>query len=146
MLGSISKHYGDHYGNTEGNYRLLFIVQTSRLSLKDKKSRHRKREVLKIIHENKDLGWQFVDSKKELRRWCTVWEYYLGYLFAQRIPRRILLSCTSGDIKKPEIEYKSMKNQCHCTKKSQDKGASTIQSQISIEFIPDDERNFTKSL
>ncbi|PTO38621.1 phage infection protein [Enterococcus mundtii] len=92
------------------------------------------KEVLKSLHENKDLGWQFVDSKKELEDGVRSGEYYAGIYLPENFSED-LLSFTSGDIKKPEIEYTVNQKINAIAPKITDKGASTIQSQISSEFI-----------
>ncbi|MGM0273994.1 YhgE/Pip family protein [Enterococcus sp. AZ080] len=92
------------------------------------------KEVLKSLHENKDLGWQFVDSKKELEDGVRSGEYYAGIYLPENFSKD-LLSFTSGDIKKPEIEYTVNEKINAIAPKITDKGASTIQSQISSEFI-----------
>lgn len=92
------------------------------------------KEVLKSLHENKDLGWQFVDSKKELEDGVRSGEYYAGIYLPENFSED-LLSFTSGDIKKPEIEYTVNEKINAIAPKITDKGASTIQSQISSEFI-----------
>ncbi|AZP91848.1 phage infection protein [Enterococcus mundtii] len=92
------------------------------------------KEVLNSLHENKDLGWQFVDSKKELEDGVRSREYYAGIYLPENFSED-LLSFTSGDIKKPEIEYTVNEKINAIAPKITDKGASTIQSQISSEFI-----------
>lgn len=92
------------------------------------------KEVLNSLHENKDLGWQFVDSKKELEDGVRSGEYYAGIYLPENFSED-LLSFTSGDIKKPEIEYTVNEKINAIAPKITDKGASTIQSQISSEFI-----------
>lgn len=92
------------------------------------------KEVLKSLHENKDLGWQFVHSKKELEDGVRSGEYYAGIYLPENFSED-LLSFTSGDIKKPEIEYTVNEKINAIAPKITDKGASTIQSQISSEFI-----------
>ncbi len=62
------------------------------------------KEVIESLHENKQLGWQFVDSKEQLEDGVRS-ESITQVFTCQRISQKILLSFTSGDIKKPKIEY-----------------------------------------
>ncbi|THE16239.1 YhgE/Pip domain-containing protein [Enterococcus hirae] len=92
------------------------------------------KEVLKSLHENKDLGWRFVDSKQELEDGVRSGKYYAGIYLPEDFSKD-LLSFTSGDIRKPKIEYTVNEKINAIAPKITDKGATSIQSQISSEFI-----------
>lgn len=61
-------------------------------------------EVLKNLKKNKQLGWRFVDSKKELDKGVQSGKYFAG-IYLPKDFSKDLLSFTSGDINKPKIEY-----------------------------------------
>ncbi|MGN8981008.1 YhgE/Pip family protein [Enterococcus villorum] len=92
------------------------------------------KEVIKSLHENKELGWQFVDSKKTLEQGVRSGKYYAG-IYLPKDFSEDLLSFTSGDIKKPKIEYTVNEKINAIAPKITDKGASAIQTQITDEFI-----------
>lgn len=91
-------------------------------------------EVIDSLHENKQLGWHFLDSKKELVEGVKSGKYYAGiYLPADF--SKVLVSFTSGTIVKPKIEYYSNQKINAIAPKITDKGASSLQEQISKNFI-----------
>ncbi|MCJ2169865.1 YhgE/Pip domain-containing protein [Enterococcus durans] len=92
------------------------------------------KEVIKSLHDNKQLGWQFVDSKKELEDGVRSGEYYASIYLPEDFSED-LLSFTSGDINKPKIEYTVNEKINAIAPKITDKGATAIQTQISDEFI-----------
>ncbi|EGO6558531.1 YhgE/Pip domain-containing protein [Enterococcus faecalis] len=91
-------------------------------------------EVLKNLKKNKQLGWRFVDSKKELDKGVQSGKYFAG-IYLPKDFSKDLLSFTSGDINKPKIEYSINEKINAIAPKITSKGASSIQSQISEEFI-----------
>ncbi|MGL9998148.1 YhgE/Pip family protein [Enterococcus sp. DIV1444a] len=91
-------------------------------------------EVLKNLKKNKQLGWRFVDSKKELDKGVQSGKYFAG-IYLPKDFSKDLLSFTSGDINKPKIEYSINEKINAIAPKITSKGASSIQSQISGEFI-----------
>lgn len=92
------------------------------------------KEVIKSLHDNKQLGWQFVDSKKEVEDGVRSGKYYAGIYLPEDFSED-LLSFTSGDINKPKIEYTVNEKINAIAPKITDKGATAIQTQISDEFI-----------
>lgn len=91
-------------------------------------------QVIKNLHQNKQLGWRFVDSKKELTEGVKSGKYYAGIYLPKEFSSD-LMSFTTGDIKKPKIEYYLNQKINAIAPKITDKGASSIQSEISTEFI-----------
>lgn len=91
-------------------------------------------EVLKNLHENKQLGWRFVESKKELDEGVKSGKYYAG-IYLPKDFSEDLLSFTTGEITKPEIVYSVNEKINAIAPKITDKGATSLQSQISSEFI-----------
>lgn len=91
-------------------------------------------EVLKNLKENKQLGWKFVDSKQELDKGVKSGKYYAGIYLPADFSKN-LLSFTTGDIQKPKIVYSINEKINAIAPKITSKGASSLQSQISEEFI-----------
>lgn len=91
-------------------------------------------EVIKNLHENKQLGWRFVDSKKQVVDGVKSGKYYAGIYLPKEFSKD-LLSFTSGDIQKPKIEYYLNQKINAIAPKITDKGAGSIQTEISQEFI-----------
>lgn len=89
---------------------------------------------MKNLKKNKQLGWRFVDSKKELDKGVQSGKYFAG-IYLPKDFSKDLLSFTSGDINKPKIEYSINEKINAIAPKITSKGASSIQSQISEEFI-----------
>ncbi|MBO1305877.1 YhgE/Pip domain-containing protein [Enterococcus sp. 669A] len=91
-------------------------------------------QVIDNLHENKQLGWQFVDSKDEVVEGVKSGKYYAGIYLPKEFSED-LLSFTSGDIKKPKIEYYLNQKINAIAPKITDKGAGSIQQEITDEFI-----------
>lgn len=91
-------------------------------------------EVVKNLHKNKQLGWRFVDSKEQVVEGVKSGKYYAGIYLPKEFSKD-LLSFTSGDIKKPKIEYYLNQKINAIAPKITDKGAGSIQQEISQEFI-----------
>ncbi|WP_416037609.1 YhgE/Pip family protein [Lactococcus formosensis] len=91
-------------------------------------------EVLKNLKENKQLGWKFVDSKQELDKGVKSGKYYAGIYLPADFSKN-LLSFTTGDIQKPKIVYSINEKINAIAPKITSKGATSLQSQISEEFI-----------
>lgn len=92
------------------------------------------KEVLENLHENKQLGWKFVDSKQELDKGVKSGKYYAG-IYLPKDFSKDLLSFTTGEITKPKIEYSINEKINAIAPKIADKGASSLQAQITEEFI-----------
>ncbi|MGX7164099.1 YhgE/Pip domain-containing protein [Enterococcus massiliensis] len=92
------------------------------------------KEVLDELHDNKQLGWQFVDSKKALTEGVKSGKYYAGIYLPKDFSEN-LLSFVSGEINKPKIEYYINEKINAIAPKITDKGASSLQDQISENFI-----------
>lgn len=91
-------------------------------------------EVIDTLHDNKQLGWRFVDSKEDLVEGVRSGKYYAGiYLPADFSDD--LISFTSGTIEKPTIEYYSNQKINAIAPKITEKGASSLQEEISQNFI-----------
>ncbi|RXA70898.1 YhgE/Pip domain-containing protein [Enterococcus casseliflavus] len=91
-------------------------------------------EVIDTLHKNTQLGWRFLDSKEDLVEGVKSGKYYAGiYLPADFSDD--LISFTSGKIEKPTIEYYSNQKINAIAPKITDKGASSLQEEISQNFI-----------
>ncbi|WEL47080.1 YhgE/Pip domain-containing protein [Enterococcus casseliflavus] len=91
-------------------------------------------EVIDTLHDNKQLGWRFLDSKEDLVEGVKSGKYYAGiYLPADFSDD--LISFTSGKIEKPTIEYYSNQKINAIAPKITEKGASSLQEEISQNFI-----------
>lgn len=91
-------------------------------------------EVIKNLHDNKQLGWKFVKSKKALTEGVKSGKYFAGIYLPEEFSED-LLSFTSGEIQKPKIEYYVNQKINAVAPKITDKGAASIQSTITSEFI-----------
>lgn len=91
-------------------------------------------EVIKNLHQNKQLGWHFVHSKHELTEGVKSGKYYAGIYLPKNFSKD-LLSFTKGDIKKPEIDYYVNKKINAVAPNITVKGASSLQETITNEFI-----------
>ncbi|MEY8443991.1 YhgE/Pip domain-containing protein [Lactococcus ileimucosae] len=91
-------------------------------------------EVLKNLKKNKQLGWKFVHSKQELDKGVKSGKYYAGIYLPEDFSKN-LLSFTTGDIQKPKIVYSINEKINAIAPKITSKGATSLQSQISEEFV-----------
>jgi putative membrane protein len=122
----------DPYANT-GELPIAVYSDDKTASFKDEKVNIGE-EVLKNLHKNKQLGWKFVDSKEELDKGVKSGKYYAGIYLPQDFSKD-LLSFTTGDITKPKIEYSINEKINAIAPKITSKGASSLQTQITEEFI-----------
>ncbi|MBP2098715.1 YhgE/Pip domain-containing protein [Enterococcus rivorum] len=91
-------------------------------------------EVINNLHENKQLGWKFVHSKKELDEGVKSGKYFAG-IYLPKDFSKDLISFTTGEINKPKIEYSINEKINAIAPKIAEKGASSLQAQITDEFI-----------
>lgn len=122
----------DPYGNTgdlkiavySGDKSATFNDQT--INIGDK--------LIESLHENKQLGWTFVDSKEEIDRGVKNGKYYAGIYIPENFSKNIL-SFIKGDIQKPTIEYSVNEKINAIAPKITDKGAGSLQEQITKQFL-----------
>ncbi|MFD2306780.1 YhgE/Pip domain-containing protein [Enterococcus termitis] len=122
----------DPYANT-GELPIAVYSDDQAASFKDKEVNIGD-EVLKNLHENKQLGWKFVDSKKELDKGVKSGKYYAG-IYLPKDFSKDLLSFTTGEITKPKIEYSINEKINAIAPKIAEKGATSLQAQITDQFI-----------
>ncbi|MGX7265756.1 YhgE/Pip domain-containing protein [Enterococcus crotali] len=121
----------DPYANT-GELPIAVYSDDQAATFKDKKVNIGE-EVLKNLHENKQLGWRFVDSKQELDKGVKSGKYYAG-IYLPKDFSKDLLSFTTGEITKPKIDYSINEKINAIAPKIAEKGASSLQAQITDEF------------
>ena len=122
----------DPYGNT-GELPIAIYSDDAGAKFQDTKVEIGD-QVLDTLHDNKQLGWRFVDSKKEVTEGVKSGKYYAGIYLPKDFSEN-LLSFASGTIKKPKIEYYINEKINAIAPKITDKGASSLQEQISQNFI-----------
>lgn len=122
----------DPYGNT-GELPIAIYSDDAGAKLQDTKVEIGE-QVLDTLHDNKQLGWRFVDSKKEVTEGVKSGKYYAGIYLPKDFSEN-LLSFVSGTIKKPKIEYYINEKINAIAPKITDKGASSLQEQITQNFI-----------
>ncbi|OJG38567.1 membrane protein [Enterococcus dispar] len=122
----------DPYGNT-GELPIAVYSDDAGASLQDKKVEIGD-QVIDTLHKNKQLGWRFVDSKEDLTKGVRSGKYYAGIYLPKEFSQD-LLSFTTGTIKKPTIEYYINEKINAIAPKIADKGATSLQEQISSQFI-----------
>ncbi|EOH94017.1 YhgE/Pip domain-containing protein [Enterococcus haemoperoxidus ATCC BAA-382] len=121
----------DPYANT-GELPIAVYSDDKAATFKDKEVNIGD-EVLKNLHKNKQLGWKFVDSKQELDKGVRSGKYYAG-IYLPKDFSKDLLSFTTGEITKPKIDYSINEKINAIAPKIAEKGASSLQAQITDEF------------
>ncbi|WP_430597612.1 YhgE/Pip family protein [Enterococcus sp. AZ177] len=121
----------DPYANT-GELPIAVYSDDQAASFKGKKVNIGE-EVLKNLHKNKQLGWRFVDSKEELDKGVRSGKYYAG-IYLPKDFSKDLLSFTTGEITKPKIDYSINEKINAIAPKIAEKGATSLQAQITDEF------------
>lgn len=92
------------------------------------------KEVVDNLKKNHDIGWKFVNSKKELEDGVKSGKYYAGIYIPKNFSSN-LLSIINGDIKRPSIDYYVNQKINAIAPKITDKGADAIQDTITKQFI-----------
>ncbi|MGO3733192.1 MAG: YhgE/Pip family protein [Vagococcus sp.] len=92
-------------------------------------------EIIGNLKDNDSLGWQFVDSKEDLDKGVKSGKYYAGVYLPSNFSDNLVSFVTKGEIKHPEIVYSVNQKINAIAPKISDKGAGTIQENISKEFI-----------
>lgn len=89
-------------------------------------------EVVESLHNNKSLGWTFVDEEAA-HRGVKRGDYYASIVIPANFSRR-MTGILEGNIVKPEIEYTVNQKINAIAPKITDKGATSITQQISENF------------
>ncbi|MFS7201141.1 YhgE/Pip family protein [Carnobacterium divergens] len=122
----------DPYSNTS-ELKIAIYSADKTASIKDTKINIGDK-LIASLHDNHNLGWEFVDSKKELDKGVKSGKFYAG-IYIPKTFSADLLSFVKGDIKKPTIDYSVNEKINAIAPKITDKGASTLQETISQEFV-----------
>lgn len=91
-------------------------------------------ELTAQLKKNKTLGWTFVNDKHDLVEGVKSGKYYAG-IYVPKNFSKDLLTFINGEITKPKLEYYVNTKINAVAPKITDKGASTIQDQISDQFV-----------
>lgn len=91
-------------------------------------------DIIENLKENDAIDWQFVHSKQELDDGVKSGKYY-GSLYIPPDFSKDIVSFINGDIKYPEIVYSVNQKINAIAPKISDKGAETVQQNVSQEFI-----------
>ncbi len=92
------------------------------------------KKVMDNLHDNDQLGWRFVDSKKDLVEGVKSGKYFAGIYLPDNFSDD-LVSFSTGEINKPKIEYYVNQKINAIAPKITDKGAASLQATITDEFI-----------
>lgn len=122
----------DPYGNTS-DLPIAVYSADSGVEINHKKLTIGKK-VMKQLHHNHRLGWVFVDSKDQLTQGVQSGKYYAGIYLPVDFSKD-LVSFIDGKIQKPQIEYYYNAKINAIAPKITDKGASTLQNEITDNFI-----------
>nr|WP_245987270.1 YhgE/Pip domain-containing protein [Vagococcus elongatus] len=122
----------DPYANTK-DIKVAIYSEDETAAVLDKKV-NIGQKIIENLQENDTLDWQFVSSKKELDKGVKSGKYYAGIVMPPDFSTN-LVSFVTGNIRKPEIEYSVNEKINAIAPKITDKGAATIQSTITTEFI-----------
>lgn len=122
----------DPYGNT-GDLPIAVYSADVGVNLKGKKI-DIGQMVSEHLHQNHQLAWTFVKSKDVLEDDVRSGKYYAGIYLPKNFSKN-LVSFISGTIEKPEIEYFYNAKINAIAPKITDKGASTLQNEITDNFI-----------
>lgn len=122
----------DPYGNT-GDLPIAVYSADDGVNLEGKKI-DIGQMVSEQLHQNHQLGWTFVKSKDVLQDGVRSGKYYAGIYLPKNFSKD-LVSFIGGTIEKPEIEYFYNAKINAIAPKITDKGASTLQSEITDNFI-----------
>ena len=122
----------DPYGNT-GDLPIAVYSADDGVNLEGKKI-DIGQMVSEQLHQNHQLGWTFVKSKDVLQDGIRSGKYYAGIYLPKNFSKD-LVSFIGGTIEKPEIEYFYNAKINAIAPKITDKGASTLQSEITDNFI-----------
>ena len=122
----------DPYGNT-GAIPIAIYSDDVGATLKGKNIEVGE-DVLAKLKKNDQLGWRFVDSKKDVTEGVKSGKYYAGIYIPKGFSED-LISFTKGEIKKPQIDYYFNEKINAIAPKITDKGAQSLKEQVSENFI-----------
>ncbi|MFD1486076.1 YhgE/Pip family protein [Lacticaseibacillus baoqingensis] len=91
-------------------------------------------ELITQLHDNKKLGWRFVNSKKAVTQGVQSGKYYAGIVVPKDFSQD-LMTIVDGKVKKPKLDYYVNEKINAIAPKITSSGASTLQSTISDQFV-----------
>ncbi|WP_028551471.1 YhgE/Pip domain-containing protein [Paenibacillus sp. UNC451MF] len=121
----------DPYANTSG-IKIAVTSKDEGATVQDKQF-NIGNEVLESLKDNHKLGWIFVDEE-EATRGVERGTYYASLLIPADFSRKIA-KVLEGEVQKPEIQYTVNEKINAVAPKITEKGASSVTSQISENFI-----------
>ncbi len=91
-------------------------------------------EVIDNLHDNHDIGWQFVESRKSLDSGVNSGKYFAGIVITEDFSKE-LINYLSTNNNKPHIDYIVNQKINAIAPKISDEGVSSIKEEISENFI-----------
>ena len=122
----------DPYGNTKG-IKVAIVNEDVGGSIRDTEINIGK-DVVKSLTENNALGWVFYDTREEGMAAVTKGDVYATLIIPADFSEKIL-TLVDADPVKPDLEYYVNEKINAIAPKITDKGATTIQHQITTSFI-----------
>ncbi|MEW8957091.1 YhgE/Pip domain-containing protein [Clostridium sp.] len=121
----------DPYGSTFG-ISVAVANKDKGVTIKDKNINVGD-EVISSLKENHDIGWKFVDEEEAIKG-TEEGKYYASIIIPENFSTDIT-SILNGEFKKPELDYYINEKINAIAPKITDKGASSVQQQISENFV-----------
>lgn len=90
-------------------------------------------EVISSLRENRNIGWTFVDEEEAIKG-TEKGKYYASIIIPEDFSNDIT-SILSGEFKKPKLDYYINEKINAIAPKITDKGATSVQQQISQNFV-----------
>lgn len=122
----------DPYGNTKG-IKVGIVNQDKGSQIKEI-AINIGEEVTKSLKENKSLGWIFFETEEEGIEEVNLGQIYATIIIPEDFSEK-MASLLNEKVEKPELEYYVNEKINAIAPKITDKGASTIQQEITISFI-----------
>ena len=122
----------DPYGNTNG-VKVGIVNEDKGGTIKEREV-NIGADVINSLKENDSLGWVFFDNKEEGLKEVDKGDIYATIIIPEDFSKKIL-TLIEKDPVKPELEYYVNEKINAIAPKITDKGASTIQSQITSSFV-----------
>lgn len=122
----------DPYGNTKG-IKVGIVNQDKGSAIKEM-SINIGEEVTQSLKENESLGWTFFETKEDGLEKVNLGEVYATIIIPEDFSQK-MTTLLEEEVEKPELEYYVNQKINAIAPKITDKGASTIQQEITTSFI-----------
>ena len=122
----------DPYGNTKG-IKISVVNEDKGSSIKESEV-NIGTEVVSSLKENESLGWTFFENREEALAELNKGNVYATIIIPEDFSKKILTLIDKEPVK-PQLEYYVNEKINAIAPKITDKGAATIQSQITSSFI-----------